>query len=299
MSFPGAEASEIIDNSYNFISFNDNNFYSSYLINYSAGTPDNYFLLADSGKYLFVLSGNDFAVCSREGECYPLVNINLPFLTLKDNVIKFIHPGFAIKFLYVLHTLGNKPMVSDAMRTSEAQLLYKRRNWSDVESSPHMYGLAADMVYYSAADREKVTGISKILDIRFLEHGRGANRHIHLQDNEIWKFVKDDFNPRFCDNLNSAIVRDGMAVNRDVRSAGVRGASPEYKNFNFSNYEIGVLKIVFEDKFGRKAAEIRAGVFEPGFHSVDFAYDFLKTGVYSIRYYTNYDFLKSETIVVK
>lgn len=285
-----ADQGNVITSGYEFIRTDDSLFYSAHLLYYNNGNTVNYFLVNTGSGEKYFSSPEEFILSGRMGICYPLMNIDYPFLTFKDNVSRFIHPNFAIKFLYLIEKVGATQTISDAMRKSDEQLIYKRRGWTDVESSPHMYGLAADMVYYSAADRNWIQSKTSALDLRFLEHGGRGNRHIHLQDNEIWKHVKPVFDSLDCKVLNDSLCNKVIPTEKMVpSSAGY--PSYDYKKYSFDVPVEGLLKLVFLDKFGNAAGEIRMGVFEPGRHEVYYNYDFLKEGAYTLRIFYNYEFL--------
>lgn len=290
--YPNEAPGNIVNSGYEFVRTDDTLFYSAHLLYYNNGKPVNYFLVNNPSAGKYFLSPENFIMSGRLGTCYPLVNFDYPFLTFKDNVSRFIHPNFAIKFLYLIEKIGATQTVSDAMRKSNEQLLYKRRGWTDVESSPHMYGLAADMVYYSAGDRSTVMSGCAPLDVRFLEHGSRGNRHIHLQDNEIWKHVKPVFDTLDCKILNDSLCNKVIPAEK-LKPSSAGNMSFDYKKYGFSAPVEGVLKLVFTDRFGNNAGEIRMGVFEPGWHEIFYNYDFLNEGAYTLRIYYNYDFLTS------
>lgn len=281
---------KLLTSGYEFFKTNDTTFYSAHLLYYENKRPINYFLVNLSTGDKFFSEPDDFIMLSKMGTCYPLMNFNFPFLTFKYNVSRFIHPNFAIKFLYLVHSLNGEQIISDAMRKSEEQLLYLRRGWTDVESSPHMYGLAGDMVRYSVADTKYLLSKVGHLDVRYLEHGSRGNRHIHLQDNEIWKHVKSEFSNLECKVLNDSLSNRSIPVeikkplNGDVNHK-------DFSSYSFDNSTEGTLRLVFTDYLGRPAGEIRAGVFSPGHHEILYKTDFLKEGAYTLRIYFNYEFL--------
>jgi hypothetical protein len=280
----------LICSGYEFFRSDDTTFYSAHLIFYDNKIPVNYFLVNLPSKEKYFSDPEDFIMLSKMGTAFPLMNFDFPFLLFKYNVSRFIHPGFAIKFLYLVHSLGGDQMISDAMRKSEEQLLYLRRGWTDVESSPHMYGLAGDMVRYSVADTKHLLSKVDQLDVRYLEHGSRGNRHIHLQDNEIWKHIKNEFTNTECKALNDSLCNKTLPVDIKKSSEGF----VNYTNFSiysFENKTEGTLRLVFTDYLGRPAGEIRAGVFSPGHHEILYKTDFLKEGAYTLRIYFNYEFL--------
>ena len=280
------------DTGYEFFRADDSLFYSAHLLYYSDGQTNNYFLVKTDSGDIYCSAPDDFIMLGKKGYCFPLVNIDYPFLIFKDNVSRFVHPNFAIKFLYLMNTIGRTQTVSDAMRKADDQLKYLKRGWTDVESSPHMYGLAADMVYYSSGDRSVILSKVGPLDIRFLEHGRG-NLHIHLQDNEIWKHVKPEFDSAECRLLNDSL--SNKVIPSEIHTPLTKAFLPPrvFKKYSFNNYTDGILKLVFLDKFGNTVGELKAGVFEPGSHEVFYNTDFLKPGAYTLRVYFNYDFINA------
>ena len=190
----------------NYITYSDSGFYCSYLKIYSQTGKQYFFTLTKPDSKIFLFSGENVVDVSNEN--YPLVNFNFPFLTLKYNVIPYLHPLFAIKFLYILKKLKFLPRVSDAMRTVENQLKYKRRGWSNVESSPHLLGIAADLSYFTRYDREQILRYNVSLSVHFLEHGGKGNHHIHLQDEDVWNMIKEKNVYDISDSLNKKIARN-------------------------------------------------------------------------------------------
>ncbi|MFC2092785.1 hypothetical protein ACFLSV_02695 [Bacteroidota bacterium] len=174
-----------------FISFQDSGFYCSYLYaKKDFGEVENSFVIHTSNTNYFVPQDN-FVFVKRCDVYYPLMKMNFPFLEMKENVLPYLHPNFAIKLLFILNKISNNIRISDAMRTTEDQVLYKKRGWTDVLASPHIIGLAIDFSYYSRAVRNIILKYYKALGIRYLEHGNKYNMHIHLQDNEIWTPIKE------------------------------------------------------------------------------------------------------------
>ena len=158
----------------NFISFHDTDFHCAYLKIINRESNDFYFVVS-AGKHKGLYASNENFV-DVPSDNFALFNFKFPFLSVKYNVIPYVHPDFAIRFLFLLNKVKNYPRISDAMRTVESQLKYKKRGWSNVEDSPHMLGLAADLSYYTRSDREIIQRYNKDLGLRFLEHGGRGNR---------------------------------------------------------------------------------------------------------------------------
>lgn len=278
----------------NFISFRDTNFHCAYLKIINKESNEFCFFIS-AGKHRGIFASNENFV-DVPSENFTLCNFNFSFLTLKYNVIPYIHPDFAIKFLYLLNKVKNYPRISDAMRTVESQLRYKKRGWSNVEDSPHMLGLAADLSYYTRIDREIIQRHIKDLGIRYLEHGGRGNRHIHLQDDINWLMNKSN-TQKISDSLNRKIL-----PNYNILKPYAEKLYPEdFRDgveFNFSTDKTDLIKIEFENTFGQKLAVVTAGVFEKGNHTIFIRTGFLKKGLYCTRVFKSgmYAFQKSVII---
>jgi hypothetical protein len=223
---------------------------------------------------------------SLESTDYFLVNFHFAFLTLKYNVIPYLHPDYAIKFLFILNKIKNYPRVSDAMRTVENQLRYKRRGWSNVEDSPHLMGLAADLSYFTRFDREIIQRYNRGLGIRFLEHGGRGNHHIHLQDDIMWLLHKNDNISNLSDSLNRKVAPNYNILKPYAENLYAEKFSDGIEiNFNTDNLDL--IKIEFITPFGKKVAEITAGIFEKGSHTIYIRTDFLPNGIYCARVFKN------------
>jgi|WetSurMetagenome_2_1015567.scaffolds.fasta_scaffold11522_5 hypothetical protein len=279
-----------------FISFPDTNFHSAYIKIFNDDSNNFCFFISAEKQKSFSISSENFIDVSSEN--YSLVNFHFAFLTLKYNVIPYLHPDFAIKFLYILNKVKYYPRISDAMRTVESQLKYKRRGWSNVEDSPHMLGLAADLSYFTRSDRDIIQRYNKGLGIRFLEHGGRGNHHIHLQDDIIWYLLKnkntnisdlsDSLNKKiypnynilkpYAENLFSENFKDGIEI-----------------NFNTDNLDL--IKVEFSNPLGNKIAEITTGVFEKGNHTFYIRPDFLEKGLYCVRVFKNGMYLYQKSFI--
>jgi len=225
-----------------------------------------------------------------------LVNFRFEFIDIKDNVSAFLNKLFLQKIIFILSKTGFRPRITDAFRTQENQLKYKRRRWSNVEISPHLLGLAADMVDYSAPDREIIKKLAEKLGLKFLFHGGRGNRHIHLQDEKLWQRFKDMDVPEICDTLN-ILLREHIDL-KDVEEADSldthTGSIFSY-HFNTENYDRLIFRI--ENIYGEKVAEINTGIFEPGEYNVNTRFDFLKKGFYKVNIYEGYRFVRQEYYV--
>jgi hypothetical protein len=264
----------------NFISFGDTNFHCAYLKIINKESNDFYFFVSTEKHGGIFASNENFTDVPSEN--YTLFNFNFAFLTLKYNVIPYLQTDFAIKFLYILNKIKYYPRVSDAMRTVESQLKYKRRGWSNVEDSPHLLGLAADLSYFTRSDRDIIQRYNKDLGIRFLEHGGRGNHHIHLQDDIIWLLRKDKNISRLSDSLNKKIIPNFNIL----KPYAEKLYSEDFKDgveINFSTDKTELVKVEFENTFGQKLAVVVAGVFEKGNHRIYIRTDFLKKGLYCAR----------------
>jgi hypothetical protein len=277
-----------------FISFPDTNFHCAYLRILNKESSDFYFYISGEKSKCFSVSNENFV--SVESQNYFLVNFHFAFLTLKYNVIPYLHPDFAIKFLFLLNKIKNYPRVSDAMRTVENQLRYKRRGWSNVEDSPHLMGLAADLSYFTRFDREIIQRYNKQLGIRFLEHGGRGNHHIHLQDDILWLLHKNDNISNLSDSLNRRVIPNYNILKPYAENL----YTEKFKDgleINFSTDNLDLIKIEFITPFGKKTAEVTAGVFEKGSHTIYIRTDFLPNGIYCARVFKNGIYLYQKNLI--
>ena len=283
-----------------FISFPDSNFYCAYLLlNNKDGKVENIFIIHTDGDKSYLIPSENFISVSRYDVYYPLMKMDFSFLEFKENVIPYLHPNFVIKFLFLLNKLNYNIRISDATRSSKEQLTYKRRGWTDVLVSPHIIGLAADLSYYSGSGREIILKYYQPLDIRYLEHGGKCNRHIHLQDNEIWKPIKraneevllsasDELSEKVFYN-NCIVKTSSVEFIQDKQCFGF--------GYEFFSDGLSLLKIKIENNIGEERAMIIAGVFETGSHNVSVSYDFLERGVYKVKFYLNNYFVEEKCVV--
>ena len=283
-----------------FISFPDSNFYCAYLLlNKKDGKGENFFVIHTDGDKSYLIPPENFITASRYNVYYPLMKMDFSFLEFKENVIPYLHPNFVMKLLFLLNKLNYNIRISDAMRTTREQLIYKRRGWTDVLVSPHIIGLAADLSYYSGAGREIIFKYCQPLNIRYLEHGGKYNRHIHLQDNEVWEPIKkaneevllsasNELNQKLSNN-NHIVKTSAIEFIQDKQCFGF--------NYAFFSDGLSLLKMKIENNIGEERAMIIAGVFETGNHNVSVRYDFLKKGVYKFKFFLNNFFVEEKCIV--
>lgn len=278
----------------NFISFTDTNFHCAYLRITGKESNNFYFFISREKQHCVSFSGENFVDIQQEN--YFLVNFHFAFLTLKYNVIPYLHPDFAIKFLYLLNKVKYYPRVSDAMRTTESQRKYKKRGWSTVEDSPHLLGLAADLSYFTGNDRNIIQKYNKGLGIRFIEHGGRGNHHIHLQDDILWLLKKDYAVSALSDSLNRKV-----SLNFNILKPYAEELYTEkFKDgieINFNSDNLDLIKIEFLTPLERNAAEVTAGVFEKGNHTLYIRPDFLKKGLYCVRVFKNGMYLYQKYLI--
>lgn len=277
----------------NFISFPDTNFHCAYLeINDKESSGFSFFI---SDKYKGIALSNENFV-NVHSLNYFLLNFRFAFLTMKYNVIPYLHPDFVIKFLFLLNKVKYLPRVSDAMRTTEEQLKYKKRGWSNVEDSPHLLGLAADLSYYTRNDGNIIQKYCQPLFIRYLEHGGRGNHHIHLQDETLWMLNKNSGIQTISDSLNKK-----LSVNFDIMKPYAENLFAEKFTdgieINFNTDNLDLIKVEFITPLGFKQAELTAGIFEKGEHKFYIRTDFLKKGIYCIRIFKNGMYLNQKGLI--
>ncbi|MFA5403699.1 MAG: hypothetical protein WC358_02075 [Ignavibacteria bacterium] len=278
----------------NFISFPDTNFHCAYLKINENESSDFYFFISGEKNKGIALSDENFV--NALSFDYFLMNFHFAFLTMKYNVIPYIHPDFAIKFLYILNKTKYYPRVSDAMRTVEDQLKYKRRGWSTVEDSPHMLGIAADLSYYTRYDRSIIQKYNQGLGIRFLEHGGRGNNHIHLQDDILWLLNKNISISNISDSLNNKISTNYNILKPYAENLYAEKFTDGIE-INFNTENLDLIKVEFVTPFEKKQAEITAGVFEKGNHKFYIRTDFLRKGIYCIRVFKNGMYLEQKNLI--
>lgn len=266
-----------------FISFPDTNFYSAYLKINDKESSEFYFFISEKNKGIS-LSNENFV--NTNSLNYYLVNFRFTFLTMKYNVIPYLHPDFVIKFLFLLNKVKYLPRVSDAMRTNEEQLKYKKRGWSNVEDSPHMLGLAADLSYYTRYDRNIVQNYIRGLGIRYLEHGGRGNHHIHLQDETLWLLNKNSGISNLSDSLNKRLSQN-FDIMKPYTETLFAEKFTDGIEINFETENRDLIKVELIIPLGFKQAELTAGIFENGEHKFYIRPDFLKKGIYCVRVFRN------------
>lgn len=277
----------------NFISFADTDFHCAYLkIN-----EDNFsrfsFFISDKSRCL-ILPDENFIY--TEYKDFFLMNFRLAFLTIKYNVVPYLHPDFAIKLLFLLNKVKYFPRISDAIRTTDEQIKYKKRGWSTVEDSPHMLGLAADLSYYTRFDRNIIQKYYPALGIRFLEHGGRGNNHIHLQDETLWYLNKNSGISYLSDSLNKKLSQNINILKPYAGNMYAENFSDGLE-INFETDNLDFIKVEFIDPVGFKTAELTAGIFEKGENSFFVRTDFLKKGVYCARVFKNGVYLYQKNLI--
>jgi len=149
-----------------------------------------------------------------------------------------------------------------------------------MEISPHLVGLAVDMVVYSASDREIIKNLSEKLGLKFLYHGGRGNRHIHLQDEKHWTEIQKSDIRTVSDSLN-------IFLKLSLRGEEIREIdsfeSKQNFTYNFITEKYGGIIFILENNYGEKAAEINTGIFEPGNYNLKINLDYLEKGFYKVN----------------
>ena len=275
------------------IIFSDSGFYSSvvFLID-NKKISGSFFLVRDAKNNLTGFANDNFIHISDTLPKWSLARIDFPFLNLKENVVPYLNPYFLIKVLYLYNKVRFSPRLSDAARTQEEQLKYKRRRWSDVEVSPHLIGLAFDMSRYLFEEKRKVEDLSGTLDLKYLNHGGRRNGHVHIQDQYLWESAK--FTGKVVD---IAIAQDSDVVgnysklkkiitlpeNNYYMDSRLRGNDRNIFFLNFECEKNSMLTIESINNLGFVTSEITSGVFEKGSHKIGINFSFLQNGIYKIR----------------
>ncbi len=268
---------------YDLISYSDNNFYSAYISN---SENECYFIITKKDGSRLIVPDDNIIHSIFNGADYPAVKILFPFWETKFNVVPFLHQQALIKVLYLLNKVNFRPRVSDAMRTNENQLLYKKRGWSRIESSPHLIGLAMDLAYTPPEDKKKILSLIEDVGIYYLEHGGRGNRHVHLQDNNIWNLETS----KVANALSDDLLEKAIGDNSIMRSVPIEEKSSSCGTkifFSFKNEKPGMVKVYFYDNLGNEKAFIETGIFETGTHSMFIDDSILRKGNYRVMYFVN------------
>lgn len=279
----------------NIINFSESNFLSAYVLIIDDETIRNSFLIHTRKNENYFINGENFVNSKIKNNQYSLVNFHLPFLTIKYNVLPYLYPDYAIKVLYLMDKLKFYPRISDAMRSNEEQIRYKRRGWSNVESSPHLIGIAMDLSYFTKSDRDIILKYVSNLGIHFLEHGGRGNHHIHLQDEEKWASLFGYDVNNLSDSLNKYVGENYNILKPYFLIEGNEISDDDFK-FDFYSDKNEMIKIEIENLLEKKCAHISAGIFEPGTHTIYLHKDFLKKGTYIFKYYRNNLLFKEECL---
>jgi len=279
--------------SVNDIVFSDSGFYSSVVFLFDdKKISGSFFLVRDAQNNLTGFANDNFIHISDTSPKWSLARIDFPFLNLKENVVPYLNPYFLIKVLYLYNKVRFSPRLSDAARTQEQQLKYKRRKWSDVEVSPHLIGLAFDMSRYSFVEKRKVEDLSETLDLKYLNHGGRNNWHVHIQEQYLWGSAK--FTGKVID---IAIAQDSCVVgnypklkkivtlpkNNYYVDSRLRGNDNNIFFLNFECEKNSIFTIEAINNLGFLTSEITTGVFEKGSHKIGINFSFLQNGIYKIR----------------
>jgi len=280
-----------------FIWTDNKKFLSAFLVIYEQ-EPDFHFVVFNYKNNNYYIGKSNFIYVKKNSDVYPLVNFYFSFLSFNNKTVPYIHPVFLIKYLFILKDVNKDAKITDAFRTYDEQQLYLRRKWTDVDISPHLIGLAADLVFYTKNDIENIERISRELFLKNLVHGSKGNRHQHLQDNRLWLGIQKDEIPLISDKLSKSadsynlhIIKPDYAFEAEY--------FPATSKFNFYFDKSSVLKIIFENLYGVKKAEINAGVFEEGNSTVFLNTNFLKEGFYKMKIYINDYFFREIFFAVK
>jgi hypothetical protein len=275
---------------------NENHLISAHLKIIDEGNVSNRFQIitrTDSTLYI-----PDFNFINFRGEkgFVTMVRFAFPFLELKYNVIPYLQTPALIKFLYLLDKVKFRPRISDAMRTNESQLIYKRRGWSNVEASPHIIGAAMDLAYTPPEDKKKILSMNDAINVHYLEHGHRGNRHVHIQDNSIWNLDLSGYANELSEKLNGKIKENNCMLTNPCTVAEKKSDKVNTFEHDFILKNPGTIKIKFYDIYGEEKASFFSGIYEPGHHSVLIFTDFLKRGIYKLII-TNTDGIITEKII--
>lgn len=276
---------------------NEKHLISGYLkiINDDGSIYNQFQIITKTDSVLYIPDYNFISYTNGKGY-FPMVKFSFPFLQLKHNVIPYLQAPALIKFLYLMDKVKFRPRVSDGMRTNEAQLLYKRRGWSNIEASPHIIGAAMDLSYTPPEDKTKILSLNDAINVHYLEHGRRGNRHVHLQDNSIWNMDVSTYANDLSAKLNEIIQEKICMIASPYSYTEKKSDKLNSFVYNFRTNNPGTLKIKFYDMYGRKKADLLSGIYEPGNHSINVFTDFLKRGVYKLII-TNQEGLLEEKII--
>jgi len=277
----------------------ENHLISGYLklINDDGSIYNQFEIITKTDSILYIPDYNFVSYTGAKGY-FPMVKFSFPFLELKYNVIPYLQAPALIKFLYLLDKVKFRPRVSDGMRTNEAQLLYKRRGWSNIEASPHIIGAAMDLSYTPPEDKAKILSLNDAINIHYLEHGHRGNRHVHIQDNSIWNMDVSTYANELSASLNEIINQKICTVASPYSPVYKKSDKINWFVYNFRTNNSGTLKIKFYDMYGKKKADLLSGIYEPGKHSINVLTDFLKTGIYKLIITNNEGLLEEKIIAV-
>jgi len=277
----------------------ENHLISAYLRTYDehGNFTNNFQIITKKDSLLFIPDYNFINFTNEKGS-FSMVKFSFPFLQLKFNVIPYLQAPALIKFLYLMDKVRFLPRVSDAMRTNENQLKYKRRGWSNIESSPHIIGCAMDLSYATKEDKEKILSLNEQINIHYLEHGRGGNRHVHLQDNSIWNMDISSYANDLSEKLNNEIILKDNLVTAACNPVERIVSDENTFVYDFRSENPEILKIKFLDEFDEVKAKFSCGVFEQGKHSISIYLNFLKRGVYKLIISRREGFLEERVVVV-
>lgn len=260
-------------------------FTSACLIIYKDGNFESgFFQISDPKNGIFFIDNDNFIRGSFK-HLYPLVNFSTPFIQIKDNAITFVHPIFLVKFLHIVSEMNFNQRITDALRNADDQERYKRKGWTGSDKSPHMVGLAVDIGSYNFAESKQISELCSLLNLRFLEHGAGANRHIHIQDNSIWEKLNQSYIKQISHKFNSDADIDKFC--RIASFNKLENDALKFSEaFNITGMGLNTLRVEYSDVMGIVHATFFAGVIE-GDSRIYFNPSFLPKGIYRVEIFNN------------
>jgi hypothetical protein len=270
--------------------------YVSFIELFSKGKYSTSFIEINSDKTKnYLISNSPIFSTVLNGYAYNFANFSYGIFDIKDNVIPYLDKTFLQKIFFIFHKIGFRPRITDAMRTTTNQTKYKRRGWSNMDISPHLVGLAVDLVIYSASDREIIKKLSELLGLKFLYHGGGGNRHIHLQDEMHWSEIQKSDIRLISDSLN--VFLKSLSGKEEIQEIDSRKKEGQNFTYNFVTEKHGGIIFNIEDIYGEKAADINTGIFEPGNYAIKINLDYLEKGFYKVNIYEREKFIVQKYFV--
>jgi len=282
----------------------------SFYAEFNQNNKKDYYFATTVDSFVYKANKNQIISVSLKEKDYSLINTDFPFLNRKEKLVPYLNAVFLIKIIYLFETVKFRTFLTDALRTYQEQVRYSRHGWTTVDKSPHMVGIAADMGRYFSTERKIIESESELIGLRFLQHGRRGNVHIHLQDNSIW-YSKDLDNNliELSGKMHDMVEKTYNGLIGYEKFLSRKFFSTKISDKSYPHSEAGriyklvittakpvILRSEIFDVFNNKIATFHTGIFKHSNNTFFLNTEFLSDGVYRIKHYLGNKLYKEDII---